>query len=485
MQRQVSKQRQTGTRTVVYSFMTLTVATIVGILTLIILGYSFNKTDGRLEQGGLLQIASIPNNAAVTLDELKLSSQTDTKATVDVGSHSISIDRSGYRSWKKTISISAGEIGWVNYARLIPTKVSPQAIRTFPVLSGSLASPHDKYLVLHQAVDQPAFEIADLQNDAVHYTSLTLPAGSYTAPSSSKTQSFTLQTWSQDDNAVLVKHIYDDDKTEWILLNRDEPAKSINITASFGVQPTKLVFAGNGNKLLFVQSDNVVRRINLDEQTLSRPLASNVEDFNGYDDKTIIYETLPEAATAKRTVGYAAVDIAQPQTIHTYPADGQPLRVAMETYFNKRYVAVVHGQTLTIESGSLPTPNDKSNLKVIKTQTIPAGITRLTMTPNGRFVVSELADGYATYDIELKKYDKTTWAYPATVDHPITWLDEYIIWSDNASQLRIYDFDGANQQTIMPVTEGFGIALSQNDKFLYSVLKTDKGFELQRVQLIL
>ncbi|MDB5176557.1 MAG: hypothetical protein JWN75_225 [Candidatus Saccharibacteria bacterium] len=485
MQRHVSKQRQAGTRTVIYSFMTITVAAIVGVLTLIILGYSFNQKDGRLEQGGLLQIASTPTGAAVTLDELKLGSQTDTKATVDVGSHSISIDRSSYRSWKKTISIDAGEIGWVNYARLIPTKLSPQAVRTFANLSGSLASPHDKYIILNQSPDQPAFEIADLQSDTVKYVTLTLPTASYTAPAAGKTQSFALQSWSQDENAVLMTHTYDDNKVEWILLNRDDPSKSVNISATFAINPTKLVFAGNGNKLLFVQADSNVRRINLDEQTLSRPLASNIEDFNGFDDKTIIYTTLADAATAKRSVGYAAVDIAQPQMIHTYPVDGQPLRADMETYFNKRYVSVVHGQTLTIESGTLPTPDHKADLNVFKTQIIPVGITRLTMTPNGRFVVSELPDGYATYDIELKKYDKTTWAYPATMQRPLAWLDDYIVWSDNGGQLRIYDFDGANQQTIMPVTDGFGSTISPNGKYMYGVLKTDKGFELRRVQLIL
>ncbi|MFA5172770.1 MAG: PEGA domain-containing protein [Sulfuriferula sp.] len=485
MQRHVSKQRQTATRTAVYSFMTLTVAVIVGILTLIILGYSFNERDGRLEQGGLLQIASTPNGAAVTLDELKLGSQTDTKATVDVGSHSVSIDRSGYRSWKKTIYINAGEIGWINYARLIPTKLSPQPVRTFAVLSGSLASPQHKYLVMKQAPDQPVFELADLQSDTIKYSTLSLSATSYTAPSAGKTQAFTLESWSQDEAAILVKHTYDDTKTEWLLLNRESPEKSINISASFGVQPTKLIFAGNGNKLLFVQSDNSVRRINLDEQTLSRPLVSNVEDFSEYDDKTIIYTTLADTATAKRTVGYAAVDIAQPQTIHSYPADGQPLRAAMETYFNKRYISTVYGQKLTIESGSLPTPDRAADLKVFKTQTIPAGITRLSVTPNGRFIVSELPDGYATYDVELKKYDKTAWVYPATADRPIQWLDDYIVWSDNGGQLRIYDFDGANQQTIVPVTEGFASTINPNGKYLYGVLKTDKGFELRRVQLIL
>jgi hypothetical protein len=70
------------------------------------------------------------------------------------------------------------------------------------------------------------------------------------------------------------------------------------------------------------------------------------------------------------------------------------------------------------------------------------------------------------------------------VPHGLNWLDSYILWSDNGGQLRIYDFDGANQQTIMSVSEGFTASISPNDKFIYGVNKTDKGFELRRAQLV-
>lgn len=483
MKHHVSKRRQPWLRTAVYTFMTLTVTVIVALLTLVVLGYSFNQNDGRLEQGGLLQFSSVPTGASVTLDERVIGSKTNTKATVDAGSHSVSFDLDGYRTWRKTIDIRAGQIGWLNYARMIPTKVTPQTIRTFPALSGSLASPKHNYMLLHEAVDQPVFVLSNIQGDTVRYSTLTLPTTSYTAPTAGKTQSFSLDSWSQDESAVLVKHVYDDTQTEWLLLDRNSPEKSINLSLTFGITPSKIVFAGNGNRLLFVQTDEIVRRINLDEQTLSRPLASRVEQFTGFDDKTIVYTTTADAA-GKRTVGYAATDIPQPQTIHTYPADGLPLRAAMETYFNDRYLSVVHGQTLKIESGTLPAPNTKANLRTVATQQIPTGIGQFSMTQNGRFVVMGLPDGYATYDLELSKYDKTNWAYPSVLPQTITWLDDYIIWSANGGNLRIYDFDGANQQNIMPVTEGYSASISSNDKYIYGILKTDKGVELRRAQLV-
>ena len=483
MQRHVSERKQPLVRTAVYTFMTLTVTTIVALLTLVVLGYSFNQQDGRLEQGGLLQFNSIPSGATVTLDEMTLGSRTGTKSTVSVGNHSVSFDLDGYRTWKKTINIMAGEIGWLSYARMIPTTVTPQTVRTFPALNSSLASPKHNYILLHESADQPTFVQANIQNDKVQYTTISLPVAGFTAPAAGKTKTFTIDSWSQDEQAALIRHTYDDSKTEWLLLNRGSPERSININATFAVAPIKLQFAGTGNRLLFVQTDDIVRRINLDEQTLSRPLASRVADFTDYDDKTITYATTPDDKS-QRSIGYAAVDIADPQTIATYPADGQPLYGTMATYFSQRYVAIVHGQTLTIQSGTLPTKNNKGTLKKITTATLPAGSTSLEMSLNSRFAIIQLPDGYATYDIELNKYDKTTWAYQSAVPRGLNWLDNYILWSDYGGQLRIYDFDGANQQTIMPVSEGFTATISPNDKFIYGVNKTDKGFELRRAQLV-
>ena len=126
MKRQLSKRRQPLVRTAVYSFMTLSVVVIVTMLVFVVLGYQFNERDGKIEQGGLLQFASIPTGANVTLDDNRWSPRTNTKSNVAVGSHSVSFDKDGYRTWKKTIYVKAGEIGWLSYARLIPSKITPE-----------------------------------------------------------------------------------------------------------------------------------------------------------------------------------------------------------------------------------------------------------------------------------------------------------------------------------------------------------------------
>jgi len=478
-------RRQTLVRTAVYSLMTLTVAVVVTLLMFVVLGYQYNERDGRLEQGGLLQFATVPTGATVTLDEKVLGTRTNNKANVEVGNHTVSFDRSGYRTWQKTIHISAGQVGWLSYARLIPSTVTPTTMRTFSSLSGAIASPDHNYLLLQENANQPVFVLVNIQGDTLDYDTLTLPSTTFTAPAAGKTQSFTFESWSENEGAIIIKHTYDDDKVEWLLLDRGSPERSVNINTAYGISPTTVMFAGKGDRLLFVQADDAVRRIDLNAQTLSRPLASKVATFTGYDDTTIAYATLPDDKS-QRTVGYAAIDIDAPVTIATYPADGQSLYAAMATYFNQRYVSILHGKTLLVQSGTLPTAKTKGTLKKVTSQDIEStAVIALDMRHDNRFVVAQTATGYATYDIELDKLDKTTWAYQPTAQRPLTWLDDFMLWSDTGGQLRFYEFDGGNQQNIMPVTEGYAASVSPNDRYIYGVLKTDKGFELRRARLVL
>lgn len=464
--------------------MTLSVTVIVALLMLIVLGYSFNQKDGKIQQGGLLQFESRPSGATVTLDEIRLGSRTNTKTTVDVGDHTVMFNLDRYRTWQKSINIKPGQIGWLSYARLIPTTIEPETLHAYTALHSALAAPSRNYMLLHEAPESPEFTLVNLQGETLRYDALTLPATSYTTPAPGKSHSFVLESWSQNDQAVLIRHHYDDDKTEWILLDRSTPERSVNVSAKYAVNPSRVVFAGSGDELLFVQVDDIVRRINLNDETLSRPLATEVDNFTIYDDKTITYATRPDDK-GSRTVGYASMDIDEPVVLASFPADGKPLLGAMATYFNERYVITVHGQKLTIRTGDLPKPDNKGKLKEFASREIPEGAMKLLVGRNSRLYVVQLADGYATYDVELKKYDKTTWAYKPAVQRDIRWLDDYMVWSDYGGQLRFYEFDGANQQNIMPVAEGYSVTLSPNDKYVYGIAKTDNGYELRRAQLLL
>lgn len=466
--------------------MSVSVLTIVGVLMLIILGYSFNEKDNRIEQGGLLQFASKPSGASVLLDGVALGSRTPNKVTADAHNHSVTMNLDGYRPWSKTIDLKPGMVGWLSYTRLIPTDTKAEKLRTTPTLAAALASPDDKWMALVDDATKPSIVIADLDNDTVKYKTLDIPTAVTTQPEAGKTQTFTLDSWSHNGQFILVKHTYDDVKTEWISVDRENANKAKNITAELGVAADKIVFAAENGRSVYAKTNDIVRKIDLDSETLSRPLINNIDDFSVYQFSTLLYTTKVDPATKLRSVGYINEGMDEAQTLGTYPDDGKTLRVATSVYFNKRYLAVAHGQNVVVSQGFLPRGADKGSLKTVSKFTMDTPVQWLQTSTNGRFVVAQSGATFTTRDLELGKTDTTTLKGTApALQREQSWLDPFMTWSDNDGTLRLYEFDGANQQDIGTVAPGYDVTYSPNDKYLYSIGHDTEGYSLQRVRLII
>lgn len=478
-------RKQLIQRVLVYSLMSLSVVVIVTLLMLAVLGYSFNPKDNSIEQGGLLQFGSVPSGAIVTLDEMQLSARTPSKTTAEASHHNVSMKLDGYRTWQKSIDLKPGMIGWLSYARLVPTDVKVQKARALPTLAGALASPDRKWFALLEDAAKPAVLVANLQNDEVTYKELVLPAISYTAPTAGKTQAFSIDSWSQNGEYIILRHTYDDGKNEWILVNREDPAKTKNISARLGLTSDRLLFAARDGRTALAMTDATsVRRLNLSDETISRPLITNADEFSVFNENVLMYTTKADPVNKLRTVGYLGdgMEIGQPLT--TFPDDGQAIHSAMSEYFGKRYVAWSHGTSVQISVGSLPKQDNKGGLKSHVTFSTPAPITKLTFSSNGRFVIAEMSNGYTVHDLELGKTD-TTVLKDVTVARSLRWLDPFMTWYDAGGMLRLYEFDGANQQNLTTVAEGFDVVISPNQKFLYSIGRDATGLHLQRVRMVL
>lgn len=477
MHRKTSKRRQILMRTFVYALMTVSVVTIVTILMFIILGYSFNRQDGRLEQGGLLQFASIPSGATVTLDNVQVGSRTPSKANVDARDHHVRMDIKGYRAWQKSITVQAGGIGWLSYARLVPNDIKVERLRNMPELSASLASTDRKWIVAQENASSSTFTLINIEPDTPKFSSLAIADSLLTPAITPDPQTFTLQSWSKNSDKLLVKRTYDATKTEWFVIDRQNPKDTINLTTSFGINASDIKFGErNGSNAYVLADDSVIRRIDFGNKTLSGPLAENISEFSVYENNTVVYVTKPDQVTGGKThVGYREGGMDAPQTVFSYAAGVTDVHVAFGEYYGKKYVGVTHDKIQQVFVGTLPRGDEPARLKELGKIELSSAPLRITIGDNGRLAVAEMADGFATYDIELEKPDVTVFTKPATAPRPLQWLDGYLLVSDRGGIARLYEFDGANQQDIMPVYEGHAVSFSGNEKFLYGFSQNADG----------
>lgn len=487
MYHQPSKRKQLIRRLASYGFMSVAVVVLVTVLVFVMLGYRYNGNDGKIEQGGLVQFDSQPNGANVTIDGKPFSTRTPSKSTLTSGGHNITIGRSGYHTWEKAVGVVPGSVLWLNYARLVPNDLPVENIADFTAVSSTSVSTDSKWMAIKEKPETPELTLADLGSDKVVTTKISIPADLYTQPAQGKTQSFNLSDWDAGSRYLIVKHIYNGNQVEWLVVDTRDASATKNITKLLDIAAEKVVFSGNDSNTLYAQIGSDVRKINLSAATLSRPLVSHVAEFSIFDQTTIVYTTVLDATTKTREVGYYKDGDPTSYVIRSYTDDGKKqLHLALGRYFGDMYEAVAYGDAVTILKGDLPTtPAQAAQLKELATATIKGGAKYLSIKTEGRFIVAQNGASYTTYDLELKKETTTKLTGTAPVTKKLEWIDGYILWSDRGGMLRLYEFDGANQHDIMPVTPGYEVTLSPNEKYLYGISKTGTTYHLERVQMIL
>ncbi|HJP81726.1 MAG TPA: PEGA domain-containing protein [Candidatus Saccharimonadales bacterium] len=487
MYRQPSKRKVLLQRIVVYSLMTVTVIGLVVVLVYVMLGYQFNADDGKIEQGGLVQFDSRPSGADISLDGNAFGTRTAAKTTMSSGQHYVVMTKDGYRQWQKSINVVPGSVLWLNYARLVPSELTPQPVVDFSSVTSSAVSPDSKFMAVIEDGGQGKLKLSDLSRDDAKTTEVTFPAGVATTPAEGKGQHFEITSWDPDSRYVLVKHTYNDDQFEWLVIDTQDVPRSKNLTTLLDVQASVVRFSNGDSQILYAQINGDVRKVNLRDATLSRPLITNVATFDLYSDNIVTYSSNVDSATNKRSVGYYIDGADAPHVVRTIDDTTSLLQFTVGRYYSETYEAIALGDTIEVLKGDLPRdPQAKLDLKAEATFQIPGGAQYLNDNTDGRFIVAQNGATYATYDLELNKKSITTLKGSSDVTRQLHWLDGYHVWSDRDGQLRMYEFDGENEQDIMPVLTNQSASLSPSGKYMYGITKSDNGtYHLTRVQMLL
>lgn len=471
-----------------YTAMTLSVLAIAATLILLIQGYRLD-TNGQIERGALVQFDSTPSGASVKIDDKTLGSTTATKSNVLAGTHTFIMQRAGYEKWQKTLDIKAGTLTWLDYTRLVPINRKPQSVATYPALYNSLASPDGKTMIVQQSPSDPTFQIVDLRSDKISTTTITVPQTVYSEPTTPNiAHIFTIKQWDSGGRYVLLQHKYGD-KSEWIVVDTKDMTNTRNITTLLALDISQIIFSGTSGNILYALNGTDIRRLDLTAGTISRALVTGVSSFSLYQTDVITYNGVDPVDPTKSVVGFYREgdnDSHVLRSVTTVPSTS--MVIATSRYFNQDYVAIADDKTVDISAGSYPSSgsDDNSSLVPFASFNFAAKVDRLSFSPDGDYLLVQSGPTLVSYDLEhqlVNKYFVNT-GTQATVT-PLNWLDTAHTWSDYGDDLIMRDFDGTNTYTINHVVSGQGVVLTQNGKYLYSINKTNAGFNLQRVKMIL
>ena len=496
MYQKKDRKKEIARRTLIYATMTVSLVVLLGVLLFMMLGYRFDPTTNTVEQAGLVQYSSFPRGAMVSIDGTNLD-KTPAKNMVMPGQHQFAMKLTGYETWQKPITVRSDTVTQLDYARLVPTERKVSDVRDVTGLETAKFTANGRYVVGIGLNEESALISlwGDLRNaDSLKFTEqaidTTLLAGYDDAshPDRSPTKhSFLIYSWSENSRFVIVKHNYTIDgeatKTQWLRFDRENQTKLLNITDLVGFDIADAKFIGDGGDALYVlQSDGSIRRVRLDDSTISNPLVTGVEEFSLYDEKTIVFVASRDET---RVAGIWREDWSEEQIVRTLTTSEKnyKMHIKASEYFNKDTVVVSVDETATIYRGALPGTEAalEAFLQTGKKISLGRAATDVSMSDDGRFIILRDDAGFISYDLERASLSAEI---VLSGNKNLEWLDDFHVWQvDESGDLLMREFDGANPSKLLKSNPKYGSTLSSDGKYVYTFSETDGELQLQRLAM--
>lgn len=446
------------------------------LLTVIVLQHMVNgfwlDDKGNVIQNGLVFVSTHPEGADVYLNGERYKDRANTRLNTPAGQYVLELRRNGYRTWKRALTVEGGKLQRFIYPFLFPSELQTTVTRQYDAAPVFSTQSPDRRWLLVAAQPQDAFDLYDLNAKEPAAQPLAVPADVLAAGSS--TTGWQLVEWSKDNRHVVLRRSYDrqgQPGTEYILLDREDPSRSQNLTVLMGFNPTVIELQDQvyDHYYLYDQGSSQLFTATLREPT-PKPLLSGVLAFASQKD-IVAYATAEGADDGKVAIRLKQDD-GIPVTVRQVPADTAYV-LDMAEYGDRLYLAAgaaSEGRVFLFRDplGALRKSPDTSPtpVQILKV----AEPSHLSFSLNKRFVIAEHGNHFAVYDIETDRgYAYQIADAPDAPQTHATWMDGFRLSYVSGGKLVVFDYDGTNVQALSPASPSHLPAFNRDYRYLYTI----------------
>jgi hypothetical protein len=401
------------------------VVIVVGTISLIAYGngYSYNITTGQLEHRGLLILQSTPSGAQIMVGKKHLSQQTPYHPTLLPGTYNFTLTKAGYRTWSEALWVVASQVDLAQYVILLPQHLAVSEVTTFPAVSQAVATrDHDKVAYLVPSGDDAG--IWSIDTTSHQRTKLYTPA---VATATTPAETVQILGWSDDDSRLLIQSQQGSTPTVLDLASNgtDQP---INLSTTFNQTISSATFYPGDSHTLYWQSPDGLRRLDLDNQSVSNVLATHVAGFTFAGSKVLYVTT----ATSQPSLWSLDSSGNKTELVKKLPPSAH-YELAFATYIGTPEAVVVAQDSHTailytsIYDDPVATP-------------LAASATHASFNGDGRFAVLYDDTHVATYDVQ-----RSTMYQMDAVNSSVTglsWFDNYHLLFNRNGEIVLSEFNG-------------------------------------------
>jgi len=450
-------------------------------------GFGYDTKTGKIIQNGLLFVDSVPGGAKIHLNGKSQNADTSSRLILPAGDYSLALKKDGYRDWTRKFTLNEHSIARYVYPLLVPKEPKPRALKKYtppPTLVTQTPDRRTLLVSVPRAAGAPySFEQYDLGDIAKPPTAISLPASLLTNPAAASDK-LTEVEWSTDNRHVLLRRDYPGG-FEFLVLDRQDPASSVNLNRLFGANPTQVALRNKkvDQVYLFFAAGGEIRVGDTTNGQLAGAFIRNALAFKAHGTTLLTYVTNEGAPTGQVTGRIwdngKNYDLNQFTAGSTYVLDAAQFQghwyyvVASNTVDR---VGIYKDPLNTLKSGSAETAQPSVALRL-------AGSEKVSFSSNARFIGLQGGDKLAVYDLENKESYSYGMAGASAV--AIRWMDGHRWAGTIGGNLAIFDYDGINQQTLVPTTLPTGAFFDRDYERFFSVPAPDAAgaSELQATDL--
>lgn len=449
------------------------VAVVLTTIILLYQAYGFGLKDGEVIQNGLVFVSSRPNPADIYVDGQRRDDKTDVRLLMPAGQYTFELKRDGYRPWKRAISIEGGTVLRFDYPVLFPTKLVTETVKKYDLRPSFVSqSPDRRWLLLQVNAAYNVFEVFDLAKPDRAPLTLTVPQS---ISGLNGTHHWRLVEWADDNAHILLQHVVDTangQMSEYILVDREKPQDSLNLTDRLHSNPTAIELRNKkyDQYFLYVQAERRLLTATLN-QPEPQALLEDVLAFKARGKDMLLYVTTEDALPGKVSVKLRDGDNSYP--VRQVAADGQYL-LELNRYDGRWYVvagAPSENRTYIYED-PLQTLTAKPQLPLVPVHVLKTEHpSYLSFSDNTRFIMAQAGQQFSIYDAETDRgyLYKVSQGMDAPQAHA-EWMDGHRLLYVSDAKTIVFDFDHANQETLAAADPSYIPAFDPAYETMYTVV---------------
>lgn len=473
MNREQRKRRQKILTILAETFMVFAVIAIVVIMTLVAMGYKFGK-EGEIEQSGLMQLHTMPTGATVEIDGKTLFARSNLSESLSPGDHFIKITKDGYDSWEKTVTMKPGSLMRLYSPRLFLLERETEKVAEIKDLMFYSPSENRNY-ILYAKTNSTKWTLMNVKNDKTETTEIDVTKAFSFIKDNKFNGKIEQIKWNSDEDKVLMKASHEDN-IEWVLVDLKDVTESVNITKEFGLNFDKIEIAnGSAGQVLTLENGNL-RKIDIDNKSISRILVSKVENFTNHG-ADVVYAT--GRNDGKRNIGVYKDGAKDSVVVKVIDTD-EKVFVGSSAYYDDEYLIYTVGSKIYIYAGEYPIytaemkkegnnklllDSDDSTLSFALEYNFGFVPESLTVSRGGEYVLAKQGKNIVSIDLDTNKIV----GYESRSDK-IKWIDDSMLYDVLGDGIVVWDFDGTNEREVVKSgASAWPVMISGNNKYLYYI----------------